>query len=131
VVRGVVRADVAADRAAIPHLYVRDQRAHLGEDRPRHLDLRRLEQLRVRRHGADLERVAGDRDRPQLVQPIQVDEDVRRGRAGLHHVDQRLAAGQRAGALVSREEPDRFVHGGRARIFDLAKEHGGITPISR
>ena len=35
VVRRVVRADVAADRAAVPHLDVGDLRADLAEDRPR------------------------------------------------------------------------------------------------
>ena len=40
----------------------------------------------------------------QLLEVVQVDEDVGRRRARLHHVDQRLAAGERARAVVRREQ---------------------------
>ena len=123
VVGRVVRADVAADRAPVAHLDVRDLRGHLGEDRPRDLDLGRRHDLRVRRHRAQLERVARDRDRPQVFEPAQVDEDVRRGRARLHHADERLAAGEGARAFVRRQEPNGLVHRRRPHIFDLTQEH--------
>jgi hypothetical protein len=31
---------------------------------------------------------------------------------------------------VVAEKPDRLIHRGRPRIFDLAEEHVGTTPIS-
>ena len=130
VIRRVVRADVAADRAAVAHLDVGDLRRHLGQDRPRDVDLGRAHDLGVGRHRAQLQRVAGDRDRAQLVEPVQVDEHVRRGCAGLHHVDERLAAGERPGSLVRAEQLNRLCHRGRTRIFDLAEKHVGTTPIS-
>ena len=52
--------------------------------------------------------VAGELDPLQLVEPVQVDEHVRRGGARLHDVDQRLAAGERAGAVVRREDRERL-----------------------
>ena len=129
-VRRVVRADVAADRAPVADLDVGDLGGHLGQDRPRDVDLGRGHDLGVGRHRAQLERVARDRDRAQLLEPVQVDEHVRRGGARLHHVHERLAAGERAGAFVRAKQPDRLFDGGRPRIFDLAKKHEGITPIS-
>ena len=92
--------------------------------------LGRRHDLRVRRHRAELERVARDGDRAQLLEPVQVDDHVRGGGSGLHHVDERLAAGERSGALVRAQQPNRLFDRGRPRIFDLAKKHGGITPIS-
>ena len=54
VVRRVARADVAADRSAVPHLDVGDRAGDLGEDRPRGPDFREA-RSRVGRHRADLE----------------------------------------------------------------------------
>ena len=130
VVRRVVRADVAADRAAIPHLHVGDRRADLAEDRPR-LRLRRGHELGVRRHRADRQRPVGcELDPAQLVEPVEVDEHVGRRRARLHDVDQRLPAGERAGAVVRREQLQRFRHGPRFGVFDLAQQHES-DPIER
>ena len=130
-VRRVVRADVAADRAAVAHLHVGDLGGDLGEDRPGDVHLRRAHHLRVGRHRAEPQRVARDRDRAQLVEPVQVDEHVRRGGARLHHVDERLAAGERPRALVRAQERDRLVHRGRPRVLDLAEEHGeNLTQMS-
>ena len=55
---GSFDADVAADRAAVPHLDVGDRRRDLGEHRPRHVDLARTDELRVGDHRAELERRA-------------------------------------------------------------------------
>ena len=123
VIRRVVRANVAADRAPVPHLHVRDLRGHLCEDRARDLHLGREHDLRIRRHRADLEGVARHGDSAQLVEPVQVDQRVRGGRARLHDVDQRLASGERPRALVGFEQAHRFFDGGRARVLDLTQEH--------
>jgi len=77
VVRRVVRADVAADRAAIAYLHVGDLGRHLGDHRTRLRDLGGRDQLRAGRHRADLERaVAAATNRPQLVESVEVDEHV-------------------------------------------------------
>ena len=62
----------------------------------------------------------------QLLEPVQVDEHVGRGGARLHDVDQRLAAGERARAVVRREERERLGDGRRLRVLDLAQQHGAI-----
>jgi hypothetical protein len=130
VVRRVVRADVAADRAAVPHLDVGDRGADLAEDRPR-LRLRRGHELGVGRHRADRERpVTGELDPAQLLESVQVDEHVGRRRARLHHVDDRLAAGERTRAVVGREQLQGLRHRPRFRVLHLAQQHRG-DPIPR
>ena len=76
-------------------------------------------------HRAELERVAADADRAQIVEPVQVDEHVRRCRTGLHHVHERLAAGECASAFVRCQEPDRLVDRSRPRILDFTEKHRG------
>jgi hypothetical protein len=64
---------------------------------PCDVDLGRALQLGARDHRADLEHpVRREPDPAQLVEIGKVDEHVGRGRALLHHVDQRLAPGERA-----------------------------------
>jgi hypothetical protein len=110
-VRRVVRADVAADRAAVPDLDVGDLRADLAENRPG-ARLARGHDLRVGGHRADLERAVGPELDPfQLLECAEVDQRVRRARARLHHVDQRLSTRERACAVVLREKPDRLGEG--------------------
>ena len=67
--------------------------------------------------------VGAELDPLQLLDAAQVDERVGRAGARLHHVDQRLAAGERARAVVRREQLDRFGERGGPRISDLAKKH--------
>ena len=128
VVRRIAHADVPADRPAVPHLDVGDRRRHLREDRPRHVDLGRGLQLRVRDHRADLEHpVGGEADR----RAARRDRRGRRARPAtaarcLHHVDERLPAGERARAVVRREHRDRLLDRGRACVLDLAQEHEEI-----
>ena len=80
--------------------------------------------LGVGRHRADRERpVGGELDALQVVEPVQVDEHVGRGGARLHHVDQGLAAGERAGAVVRREDREGLRDGRRLCVFDLPQQH--------
>jgi hypothetical protein len=124
VVRRVVRADVAADRPAVPHLDVGDLNGDLCEDRPCLRHLGRTDHVRVGRHGADLEAaVVGCPDPAQLVEAVEVDEQVGRGGASLHHVRQRLAAGERTGAVVRGEQPQGFVERRGPRVLDVREEH--------
>ena len=132
VVRRVADADVAADRPAVSHLDVGDRRRYLREDRARHLDLRRPHELRVGDHRADLEHaVGGEADLPELRELAEVDEDVGRGRARLHHVHEGLPAGERPRAVVCAEKRDRFLDGRRACVLDLAQEHAEIQSRAR
>ncbi len=125
-VRRVVRAEVPADRAAVADLDVGDRRADLAEDRPG-AGLGGCEQLGVGGHRADRQRpVGGEVDALELGEPVQVDEPVGRGRARLHHVDERLSAGERAGAGVLREQAHRLVDGRGAGVRDLPQQHARI-----
>ena len=122
VVGGIVDADVAADGAAVADLDVGDRRGDLGEDRPGHLDLGRRDHLRVRDHGAELERalVGRERDRAQLVEVREIDEHIGRGCPGLHHVDERLAPCEGTCPIVLGEESDCLLDGSRTRVLDLS-----------
>ena len=62
-------------------------------------------------------------DAAQLSDPADVDDDVRRGDAYLHHVDQALAAGENARVLVAREETHGLVDRVGARVLDLPQQH--------
>jgi hypothetical protein len=125
VVRRIVRADVAADRAAVSHLHVRDLGRHLGQDRARLRDLARPDQLGERHHRAELQAsVPAAADRAQLLEPVEVDEDVGSGGPGLHHVRQRLPAGERASPVVGPQQANSVVDARRARVLDLGEEHG-------
>ena len=124
-VRRIGDAHVPADRAAVPHLDVRDRGRDLGEDRPGDLDLGGRDELRVRHHRADLEQaVGGEADRAQLLEVGEVDQHVGRRRARLHDVHERLTAGERTRSFVRSEQRDRFLHGRRPRVLDLAEKHG-------
>ena len=103
-VRRVVDADVSAERPPVPDLDVRHRRGDLGEDRSAHLDLGRAHDRGERRHRADLERRAGDGDRPELVEIGEVDQHVGRGGPLLHDVDERLAPREGTCPVVLAEE---------------------------
>ena len=129
-VRRIVRADVAPDRATVPHLDVGDLRADLAEDRPSPR-FRRPDDVRVRRHRTDLDRaVRTEVDSLQLLEVVEVDEDVGRGRSGLHDVDQRLASRERAGPIVLRKETHGIPDARRASVLDLPQEHALFRPES-
>src|SRR5207247_1816757 len=111
------------DRAAVARLNVSDLGADLPEDRPRPR-LGGFHQLRVRGHGADRNRaVGGEVDSLQLLEILEVDQDVRRGRPRLHDVDQRLPAGEGAGAVVLREQAHSVLNARRASVLDLPEKH--------
>ena len=80
--------------------------------------------LRVGGHCADLERpVRPELDPLQVVEPVQVDQRVRRAGARFHDVDQRLAACESPGAVVGGEQLERFREGRRLGVGDLAEKH--------
>jgi hypothetical protein len=125
VVRGVAGADVAADRAAVSHLDVGDHPRHIGDDGPSRVHLGRVDEVGVRRHRPELEpALGGDADLPQLVERVEIDQHVGRGRARLHDVQERLPAGEGARVGVAGEETDRVLDRGGTRIFHRSQQHG-------
>jgi hypothetical protein len=101
VVRRVVRAEVAPDRAAISHLHIGDLGRDLGEDGPCGADFGRRHQRRIGDHRPELEPAVGRLgNRPQLLDSSQIDEHVGCRHARLHHVHERLPAGQRPRTVV-------------------------------
>ncbi len=87
---------VAADGAAVLDLGRTDGRGSLLERRHELGDQRRSAQLGVRRERADDERVALDRDAPQLVQAPDVEDALGRLADLTGHLDHEVgAAGQR------------------------------------
>ena len=123
-VRGVVGADVPADRPPVSNLDVRDLRGDLAHDRTRLGDLGGEDHLGERGHRPELQGpVSRSRDRSKLLEAVEVDEHVGCRRPGLHHVREGLPAGERAGAVVRREEPYRVLDRRRARVFDRSEEH--------
>ena len=55
--------------------------------------------------------------------PFRSTSSVRRGGARLHDVDQRLAAGEGAGAVVLPQDREGLGDGRRLRVFDLPQQH--------
>ena len=53
----------------------------------------------------------------------EVDEHVGRSGARLHHVDERLAARERASAVVGAEKAQGFLNARRTSVLDLPQEH--------
>ena len=73
-------------------------------------------------NGERFEREASRRGRAnarELVDAVQVDEHVRRRRARLHDVDQRLTAGERARVRVLGEQTHRVRDALGTRVLDL------------
>src|SRR5205807_291814 len=74
------------------------------------------DQLGVGRHRADPEgAVRVELDAAERRDPVQVDEHVGRRGPRLHHVDQRLPAGERARVVVLPEEAQRLLDRRRSR----------------
>ena len=72
--------------------------------------------------------VGGERDRAQLVE-VGAGRRARRARPrGLHHVDERLAAGERPRPSCAASRRDRLLDGRRARVLDLTQKHASIDP---
>ena len=73
--RAHVQTDVATDRAAVPNLHVRNERSHLGDERPSRPYVHGLGELGVGRRGPDLEApVVEPADASQLGDARDVDD---------------------------------------------------------
>src|SRR5438093_4701800 len=122
-IRRVVRADVAADGAAVANLDVGDLIADLAENRAR-ARLCGVDDVGVGRHRTELERPVGtELDATQLTDVCQVDEDVRRGRTRLHHVDQSLATGECTSTVICAKKAHGFLNARGTSVLDLPQEH--------
>src|SRR5919201_1596262 len=94
--------------------------------------LDRRDQLSAGDHGAELERaVRAELDRPQLLDAVEVDKQLRRGDARLHHVDEGLPACERPRVRVRSEQPDRLLDRPWSSVLDLPKQHGGLINDGR
>src|SRR5438093_1574640 len=122
-IRRVVRADVAADGAAVANLDVGDLIADLAENRTR-ARLCGVDDVGVGRHRPELERPVGaELDATQLTDVCQVDEDVRRGRTRLHHVDQSLATGECTSTVICSKKAQGFLNARGTSVLDLPQKH--------
>src|SRR2546422_6156997 len=118
-VRRVVRADVAPDRAPVANLNVGDLVADLAQNWAR-TRLRGLDDVGVGRHRTELERAVGaELDATQLTDVREVDEDVRRGGTRLHDVDQCLAPGECTSTVVGAEKAQGFLNARGTSVLDL------------
>ena len=111
----------------VSHLDVGDGACDLGEDRPGDLDLRggRAGWLSVTiAPSSSADSSAEKPMRAELGDAGQIDEHVGRGGPLLHHVDQRLPAGESSRAVVLAEQAHRLLEGGRAHVLDLSQQHG-------
>src|SRR5712691_5035781 len=118
-IRRIVRADVAADGAAVANLDVGDLIADLAENRAR-ARLCGVDDVGVGRHRTELERPVGaELDATQLTDVREVDEDVRRRGTRLHDVDQCLAPGESTSTVVGAEKAQGFLNARGTSVLDL------------
>ena len=78
---GIAVRDRAADRAAVAHLRIADERRRLGERRAALGEQRIGDEVGVARQRADRDPVAVLADVAELLQPADVDEERRAGRS--------------------------------------------------
>ena len=113
--RGV--GDVAAERPAVLDLGRADRRGRLDQHGEMLAAERRAPDLRVRRQGAEGDRVAVDRDPAQLIEPPQVEDRVRR-LARAHRSARPSGRCRRRSAGPGPSASDRVGLGQRARAGD-------------
>src|SRR5215472_16006459 len=102
----------AADRAAVPHLRVADQRCGVGEQGCLNSHELTGREIGVPGRGADDEVATLHDDPRQLPDPPEVDEHAWRGEPQLHHRKQRVPARQQLGVLAEGgEQVDRVPRG--------------------
>src|SRR5262249_49379203 len=82
------------------HRRVADHAGKLGEHWDRFLYHRRIVDLGMPRHGADLQRAALELDAGQALDAREVDQLRRTGEAKLHRRQQRVAAGKEFGVGI-------------------------------
>ena len=113
--------DRAADRAAVAHLWVADERGGLSDQRAVLREHRIADELRVPGERADRDPVAVLADVAQLVEPADVDEQRRAREAQAQQGNERVPARQELRVLVAAEQRDRLVD----RPGPLVLEGGG------
>lgn len=125
---GIVVGDRAADRAAIPHGGIADQRRQIGERGDRLLRDIAGRHIVMRRGGLDGQRVAGGLDTDQLLDLAEVDQVGGPREALLHHRQQRLAAGEEFCLAALAEQTGGFVDRGGAMIGGLVHVRSSLKP---
>ena len=114
----------AAEGAAVPHLPVGHRLGRLGDQRGVLRDQRVGEDVGVRRHRADDDRVPVVADPAQLGDLRQVDDGLRGGEAQPHDRDQRLPPGHDLHVLATRgDRLQRLVDRGRPGVGEGCGNH--------
>ena len=119
----------ATEGAAVPDRRVGDRRGRLG-DQPRVLlDQRVVQHVVVGGHGADDDVVAVVADAAHLLDPADVDDDLRVGEPEPQQRDERLAAGHHLGVVaVLGECGHRLVDRAGADVVELRRDHADSPP---
>ena len=124
VVAGIAIGDIAADGAHVAHLRIGDQKRGFVQDRQRLGDLVGGQQFVLGGHRPDHDLVAVAADAFQPGDAVQVDQMLGGSKPKLHHRDQTVAAGERAGFVAQgREQFDRIGHGRGPVIAERARNH--------
>ncbi len=123
VVARVAMHDIAADGALVADLGVGDQLRHIDQQRAVLLQDLRGDQLVLRGHGANADRVAVELDALELAETIDIDQMRRLGKAQLHHRQQTMTTGEDLCVLMCGQQLDRVIHARRRVIFEFAWNH--------
>jgi hypothetical protein len=124
---GVGLADAPADRAEVAHARSRDLLGRRREHRQRVGERGRGLDGAVAGQRADLDPLFGNVDVIELLDPVDVDDVLRRGEPVRHHDPERLVARHQLGVVfVLREEVGRLRH----RRWLVVLERGRFHPAS-
>ena len=115
--------DRAADRAAVAHLRVADQRGGLRDQRAALGQHRVADEVGVPRERADRDPVALVAHVAEVGEAADVDEQRRPREAEPQQRDQRVAAGEELRVLVAAEQLERLVDRAGAAVLERAGDH--------
>ncbi|MNT44012.1 hypothetical protein D3C72_1805110 [compost metagenome] len=100
VVARIAIGDIAAQCADITDLGIGDHQRGLLQDRQMKGDVRGIDEIVLRGHRADDERIAVAADALELADAAKIDQMLGRCEAQLHHRDEAMTTGERPGFLA-------------------------------
>jgi hypothetical protein len=124
IVRGIAVGEIAADRRAVSHQRIGDQRNRVGKNRIGRADQLGALERGLARGAADAHEAAVLLDVLEAGDAADVDEMLEGAEAQLQHRQQAHAAGENFRLLaVAREQADRFIERTRTVVVECRWNH--------
>ena len=130
VVGRIAVTDIAANRAAIADLGVRNVASGFGQQRTFLTQQLGIDQRVFDRHRTDANGITVIMNAPEFGNPVDVDQVSGFGKAQLHHRQQAVAACQQLGIIrVLRQQTYGFLHSGRCVVFKCVRYHSLVSKV--